>query len=134
MERQETFIIFILPRSRFFGLQLRTAVVLFELRKTVKKILHCQFLFGVCVCVCKRERESVCDFSFPLWPFRTSTHGQRVRSEINLTASYIRKIHTSTLYRVRKDMIVSAIPTNSSDRKPDLIEKILPRYFRHFSY
>ena len=34
-------------------------------------------------------------------------------------------------------MIVSAIPTNSSDRqlrhdliKPDLIEKILPRYFQ----
>lgn len=27
-----------------------TAVMLFELRKTVK-IIHCQFLFGVCLCV-----------------------------------------------------------------------------------
>ena len=91
------------PRSRFFGSQHRTGAVLFELRKTVKKYYTVNF-FLVCACLCvrERERECVCDFSFSLWLFRTSTHGQRVRSEINLTASYIGKIHTSTIYRVRK--------------------------------
>ena len=46
------------PRSRFFGLQHRTAVVLFELRKTVKKSYTVNF-FLVCACVCVRERERV---------------------------------------------------------------------------
>ena len=51
----------------------------------------------MCACVCKRERECVCDFSFIFFyghfgPKHPWTMGD------NLTASYIRRIHPLTIF------------------------------------